>query len=317
MPQAPNRKSTPPAMQAPFDTALIRRRRTRAAGGFAGFSFLKERVAAELAERLLDANRSFALGLDIGSHRGEVAGPLLATGRLETLLHADSAEGFARTAPRPSLVMDEERLAVADGSLDFATSALALHRVNDLPGALIQIRRALRPDGLFLGALFGGETLTELRTALGEAEAEMEGGMSPRVFPFADARDLGALMQRAGFALPVVDADRHTVTYATPFALMRDLRGMGETNALAERRRVPLRRATLMRMAEIYAARFSDPSGRVRATFQVIYLAGWRPHESQQKPLRPGSAAARLADALNTVERPAGEKAPGGRPSSR
>lgn len=298
-------------MHAPFDTALIRRRRARAAAEFADFAFLKRRVADELAERLLDANRSFALGADIGSHAGEVAAPLAATGRIARLIHTDSVAAFAARAPRPALVMDEERLALADESLDFAVSALALHRVNDLPGALIQIRRALRPDGLLLAALFGGETLTELRQAFAEAEAEMEGGVSPRVAPFADARDMGALMQRAGFALPVVDADRHTVTYETPFALLRDLRGMGETNALADRRRTPLRRATLMRMAEIYAARFAEPSGRIRATFQVIYAAGWRPHESQQKPLRPGSAAARLADALGTEERPAGEKAPG------
>ncbi len=294
--------------QAPFDTALLRARRNRAAADFGGFNFLKELAANELAERLLDANRSFETGIDIGCHHGETRAPLMATGRLTTLFHSDSAVAMASHAPRPALVMDEERLAIGDETVDFAVSALALHRVNDLPGALIQIRRALRPDGLMLAALFGGETLNELRIALAEAESEIDGGMSPRVAPFADVRDVGGLLQRAGFALPVVDTDRHTVTYETPFALLRDLRGMGETNALTDRRRNPLRRAVLMRMAEIYADRFSEPSGRVRATFQIVYAAGWRPHESQQKPLRPGSAAARLADALNTDEIGTGEK---------
>ncbi len=233
------------------------------------------------------------------------------TGRLTHLIHADSSAAMARRAPRPHFVMDEEHLAIGDGQVDFIASALALHRVNDLPGALIQIRRALRPDGLFLGAMLGGETLKELRTAFAEAENEIEGGISPRVAPFADVRDMGGLMQRAGFALPVVDVDRHSVTYATPFALLRDLRGMGETNALMDRRKQPLRRATLLRMAEIYAQRFSTPEGRVHATFQIGYLSGWAPHEAQQQPLKPGSAAQRLADALNTNEIPTGEK-PGG-----
>ncbi len=190
-------------------------------------------------------------------------------------------------------------------------SALALHFVNDLPGALIQIRRALKPDGLFLAALLGGETLTELRQSFAAAESELEGGVSPRVAPFADVREMGALLQRAGFALPVTDIDRVTARYASPFALMAELRRMGATNALAERRRTPLRRATLNRMAEIYAQRFSDRDGKIRATFEIVWLSGWAPHESQQKPLRPGSAQTRLADALGVPERSAGEK-PGG-----
>ena len=180
--------------------------------------------------------------------------------------------------------------------------------MNDLPGTLIQIRRALKPDGLFLAALIGGDSLTELREAFAEAESEIEGGVSPRVAPFADVRELGALLQRAGFALPVVDSDRLTVRYQSVFALMRDLRRMGATNVLIERRRTPLRRATLQRMAEIYAQRFADPDGRVRATFEIAWLSGWVPHESQQKPLKPGSARARLADALGTKEIPTGEK---------
>ncbi len=302
---------TEPNPQTPFDSHLIRQRRARAAAGYGEFNFLKTLVAGELGERLLDSNRSFETGLDIGSHRGEVRQPLLATGKLARLIHTDSVDAMVRQAPAPRIVMDEERLAIAPSSIDFVTSALVLHRLNDLPGALIQIRQALRPDGLFVGAMFGGETLTELRAAFSEAEAQIEGGISPRVAPFADVRDMGGLMQRAGFALPVVDADRHAVTYETPFALLRDLRGMGETNALNDRRKNPLRKATLMRMAEIYSDRFGTPDGRVKATFQIVYLAGWAPHETQQKPLRPGSAAQRLANALNTEEISAGEK-PGG-----
>jgi SAM-dependent methyltransferase len=200
-------------------------------------------------------------------------------------------------------------LPFADGSLDLVVSALARHLVNDLPGTLVQIRRALKPDGLFLAALLGGETLTELRRSFAAAEAEIEGGVSPRVAPFADIRDLGGLLQRAGLALPVADADRLTVRYATPLDLMRDLRGMGATNALVERRRMPLRRATLLRMTEVYAEQFSDADGRLRATFDIVWLSGWAPHHSQQQPLKPGSAKARLADALKTIELPAGDKA--------
>jgi hypothetical protein len=186
---------------------------------------------------------------------------------------------------------------------------LSLQAVNDLPGTLIQIRRALRPDGLFVAALFCGDTLTELREAFASAESEIEGGMSPRVAPFADLRELGALMQRAGFALPVADSDKLVVRYESVFALLRDLRGMGATNVMIERRRTPLKRATLMRMAEIYQQRFADPDGRVRATFEIGWLTGWAPHESQQKPLKPGSAGRRLADALGTREISAGDKA--------
>jgi SAM-dependent methyltransferase len=209
----------------------------------------------------------------------------------------------------PAVAADEEALPFRDGSLDLVISGLALHFVNDLPGALVQVRRALKPDGLFLAALLGGGTLTELREAFAAAETETEGGVSPRIAPFADLRDLGALLQRAGFALPVTDSERVTVRYATPFGLMADLRRMGATNVLIERRRTPLRRKTLRRMTEIYAERFADPDGKVRATFEILWLSGWAPHASQQQPLRPGSAKARLADALQTKELPAGEKA--------
>ena len=197
----------------------------------------------------------------------------------------------------------------AKASLDLVVSALALQFVNDLPGVLVQVRRALKPDGLFLAALIGGDTLTELRQSFAAAESEIEGGVSPRVAPFADLRDLGALLQRAGFALPVTDIERVTVRYDSAFALMRDLRRMGATNALLDRRRTPLKRATLMRMAEIYAQRFADSDGRLRATFEIVWLSGWAPHPDQQQPLKPGSAQARLADALGTREISTGEKA--------
>ena len=215
----------------------------------------------------------------------------------------------AASAGALAVVADEEALPFRDGALDLVVSALSLQFANDLPGVLVQIRRALRADGLLLAALLGGDTLTELRQAFAEAEAEMEHGISPRVAPFADLRELGALLQRAGFALPVTDVDRVSVRYASPLALMHDLRRMGATNVLTERQRKPLRRATLMRMIEIYGERFADPDGRVRATFEIVWLSGWVPHESQQQPLRPGSAQHRLADALGTKEQPAGEKA--------
>jgi SAM-dependent methyltransferase len=246
--------------------------------------------------------RRFALAADIGTPGDTVQRALAASGKAERIVTASAAPGAGIAA-------DEETLPFADASLDLAVSALALQSVNDLPGALIQIRRALKADGLFVGALLAGDTLAELREAFARAESEIEGGISPRVAPFADLRDLGGLLQRAGFALPVADSDRLVVRYDSPFGLMRDLRAMGATNALSERRRTPLKRTTLLRMAQIYAERFSDPDGRVRATFEIAWLTGWAPHESQQKPLKPGSATRRLADALGTKEIPAGDKA--------
>jgi SAM-dependent methyltransferase len=196
-----------------------------------------------------------------------------------------------------------------DGSIDLIVSGLSLQFVNDLPGTLIQVRRALRPDGLFIAALLGGQTLTELRQALAEAESEVEGGVSPHVAPFVDVRELGALLQRAGLALPVTDIDRVTVRYDSVSALMHDLRRMGATNVLIERRRTPPRRRTLGLMTEIYSERFADADGRLRATFDVLWLSAWAPHESQQQPLKPGSAQVRLADALGSKEQSTGEKA--------
>jgi SAM-dependent methyltransferase len=279
-----------------FDPNLLRARRRRAAA-LGPATFLIDRVAEDFSDRLATVLRRFELAVDLGTPTGALRRALATSGKIDRIVAADV------------IAADEEALPFRDGSLDLVVSALALQFVNDLPGTLIQIRRALKPDGLLLAALVGGDTLTELREAFAAAEAEIEGGVSPRVAPFADLRDLGALLQRAGFALPVTDVDRLTVRYASPFALMHDLRRMGATNALVERRRRPLKRATLARMAEIYSERFADADGRIRATFEIVWLSGWAPHESQQQPLRPGSAQHRLADALGTREISAGDKA--------
>jgi len=287
-----------------FDRRLLRLRQRRAARDPA--TFLLDRVAGELGERLGAVLRRFERAVDLGTPAGALRSMLAASGKVGTVV-AVSAQ--LRRDSGLAVAADEEALPFADGSLDLVVSALALQFVNDLPGALAQIRRALKPDGLLLAALVGGASLTELRQAFAQAESEIEAGASPRVAPFADVREVGALLQRAGFALPVVDCDRLTVRYDTVFDLMRDLRRMGATNVLRERRRTPLRRATLARMAQVYAQRFADPDGRLRASFEIVWLSGWAPHESQQKPLKPGSAKQRLADALGTIERSAGDKA--------
>lgn len=289
-----------------FDRQLLRARRRRAQA-LGPATFLLDRVAEELAERLSVVLRTFERAVDLGTPTDALRRALLRTGKINTLIAADPAaitddKTFSRVAA------DEEALPFAAGSLDLVVSALALQFVNDLPGTLAQIRQALKPDGLLLAALLGGETLMELRQAFAAAESEVEGGLSPRVAPFADLRELGALLQRAGFALPVIDSDRVIVRYESAFALMHDLRRMGASNALVQRRRTPLRRATLMRMAEIYKQRFADADGRVRATFEIVWLSGWAPHASQQQPLKPGSARQRLADALGAKEISAGEK---------
>ncbi len=292
-----------------FDRAAVRRHRDRAATGLDDHDFLFREVAERLAGRLDDIRRDFPVALDLGGHGGPLAAALAGRGGIERLVQTDLSAALLGRAEGPRVAADEELLPFAAESFDLVASVLSLHWVNDLPGALVQIRRALKPDGLFLAAMLGADTLHELRQAFATAEIAEEGGASPRLSPFADIRDAGALLQRAGFALPVVDADGITVTYPDAFALMRDLRGMGETNALHERRKGFTRRATLMATAAAYAERFAGADGRVPATFQVIYLTGWAPHESQQKPLRPGAARTRLADALDTTESPAGDKA--------
>ena len=266
-----------------FDRALLRARQSRASKSGPA-AFLLDQVAEDMAERLHAVLREFKNAADVGTPGDQV----------RNVLH-QRVDQFARIE-LPDL--ESEPLPLQPDSLDLVVSALAFQFVNDLPGVLAQIRRALRPDGLLLAAIIGGETLTELRQSFAAAEAECEGGVSPRVAPFADLRDIGALLQRAGFALPVTDVDRVVVRYTDAFALMQDLRRMGATNILRERRRTPTRRATMLRMAQIYGERFADPDGRIRATFDVIWLSGWAPHQSQQQPLRPGSAKASLAEAV-------------------
>ncbi len=301
---------TPPLI---FDRLLLRARRQRGLR-LGAETFLLDQVADELAHRLHLVVRRFDLAADLGTPAAAVRTAVMRDHPIGAMIAVDpliaAAPPIAGADDPASLriAADEEALPFADGALDLVISALSLQAVNDLPGALVQIRRALRADGLFLAALFGGDTLTELRQSFAVAESELEGGVSPRIAPFADVREMGALLQRAGFALPVTDVDRITVRYASPFRLLRDLRRMGAANPLLERRRVPLRRATLMRAMEVYAERFADPDGKVRASFDIVWLSGWSPHESQQQPLRPGSANRRLADALGTTEIAAGEK---------
>jgi SAM-dependent methyltransferase len=276
---------SPPAL---FDADLLALRRGRAAR-LGPADVLHEVVAADIEERLAAVNRRFTAPAIIGP-RAALWADLLGL-------------------PKARLVADTDVLDLEAGAHDLVVHALALHWANDPVGQLVQARRALRPDGLFLGALYGGETLAELRAALTEAEVETLGGLSPRGAPMAEIRDLGGLLQRAGLALPVADSRRFDLSYADALALMRDLRAMGETNVLYDRLRRPTPRALLARAAAIYADRFGGPDGRVRATFEVIFLTGWAPAPDQPRPLRPGSAAARLADALGAVERPAGEPA--------
>jgi SAM-dependent methyltransferase len=261
-----------------FDRALLHARQGRAQA-LGEVTFLLDRVAEDMSDRLAAVMREFQAPADLWT----------------------PGEGLAGLRATQHIALDAtgaEKLPLAPDSLDLVVSALALQFVNDLPGVFAQIRRALKPDGLLLAAMIGGDSLTELRQAFAAAEAECEGGVSPRVAPFADLRDIGALLQRAGFALPVTDVDRVVVRYSSAFALMQDLRRMGATNVLIERRRAPSRRATLLRMAEIYAERFADVDGRIRATFDIIWLSGWAPHASQQQPLKPGSAKASLAEAV-------------------
>lgn len=296
--------SAPPLV---FDRKRLRQRRDRAASGYAEYSFLKTRLSSALIDRLHDISRTFTFALDLGSHTGELSRLL----RMEVadVIACDLSPAMAAAARAhvPTLVADDERLPFADNAFDLVASVLSLHAVNDLPGALIQIRRALAPDGLFIAAVFGGETLKELRSSLIAAEAEITGGASPRVSPFMDGIDAGRLLQRAGFAMPVADTDRLTVRYNSMFDLLKDLRGMGETSVLVGGAR-SLRRDVLVRAAEIYQQGHSDPDGRMRATFEIVWMSGWAPAEGQPVPKRPGSARASLAEAVGAKEIKTGEK---------
>ena len=302
-----------------FDRALLRRRRMRAVA-LGPSTFLLERVAQDLADRLATVMRHFEWAVDLGTPGDLVRRALSGTGQITSIAGVDPLMHALRMHERGeefspdtlAVAGDEEVLPLRDGALNLVVSALSLQFVNDLPGTLTQIRRALKPDGLLLAALLGGDTLTELRHAFAIAEAETEDGVSPRVIPFLDVQAAGALLQRAGFALPVTDVDRITVRYDCALALLRDLRRMGASNPMVERSRRPLRRATLKRMIDVYEERFADCDNRIRATFEIIWLSGWAPHESQQKPLAPGAAQRRLSDALGAKEISAGERAGGG-----
>lgn len=296
----------PDAMMV-FDRALVRRHRDRAAAGPNDHDFLFAETADRLMERLTMVRRPFASVLDLGSRRGVLTRMLGARTGTTTVIAADPAPAMARLSTGPAIAAEAEFLPFAEGCFDLVASNGALHWVNDLPGALVQVRRCLRPDGLFLACLFGGETLSELRRCLLEAELALTGGISPRVSPFAGLRDAAGLLQRAGFALPVADSDTLTVTYADAFALLRDLRGMGETNALLTRHRRPATRALFLEAARRYQAEYAESDGRIVATFEVLFLSGWAPAASQPQPLRPGSAARSLAEALGTCEMPAGD----------
>lgn len=283
-----------------FDRRALKQHRDRAANGLPEFEFLLHEVGEMLADRLSDIRRHFPLALDVGCHTGQIGRVLAGRGGIETLIQCDLSEQMVRRTPGLKLVADEEFLPIGDSVLDLVISNLSLHWVNDLPGALIQLRRALKADGLFLAAFFGGETLKELRQALVAAESEIKGGAGPRISPFADIRDGGALLQRAGFALPVADTDVLTVSYENPLKLMRDLRGMGEQMATHSRQKSFTGRKILLRAAEIYQEMFGDEAGRVPATFEVITLTAWAPAATQQQPARRGTAQISLADVLNS-----------------
>jgi len=267
------------------------------ARGFA--DFLLRHAAADLAERLATVKRDFVTAVDIGTPNAAFVEEIVPRAGVGQVVRLAPPGAPARSSTRVSTVVSGlEALPLATARFDLAVSGLALHLTDDLPGTLIQIRRALKPDGLFLACLAGGDTLVELRRCFAQAESELLGGLNPHILPFADLRDLGGLLQRAGFALPVTDTETLTVRYADAFALMRDLRGMGAVNVLVERGRVPMPRAVLMRCAELYQQSYSDADGRIRATFEWVWLSGWAPHESQQKPLRPGSARTSLTEVL-------------------
>ncbi len=289
-----------------FNRQTVRRHRARAAkeaaetaaasGGEDDFLFGDS--AERLCDRLSDVTRTFPLALDLGCRNGQLAKTLNGRGGIDSLVQCDLAPEMAAAAAGIRLAGDEEALPFGPQTFDLVLSNLALHWVNDLPGALLQIRRSLKPDGLFLGAMLGGGTLKELRQALSEAEIAEEGGLSPRVSPMADVRDLGGLLQRAGFALPVVDTDTITVIYSEPETLMADLRQMGETNAVAERRRGLMRGTTMAAAMALYREKFTDQDGNVPATFEILTMTGWAPDASQQQPLQPGSGETSLADVL-------------------
>lgn len=287
-----------------FDRGRVAQNRNRAAAQLDQYDFLLERAASDLISRLDDISRSFPTVLDLGSHHGLMSEALdqhSSIGQIFALERAGSLARQTRHRGIPTIQGDEETLPFKDGSFDLISSALSLHWINDLPGALIQIRKALKPDGLFLGCLFAAGTLSELRTSLIEAESSLTAGISPRLSPLAGLQDLAGLLQRSGFALPVADIDHITVRYQHPMSLLADLRGSGEQAAFASKpgqERRPLSRRMLQRTCEVYQDRFSDPDGKVRASFNIAWLSGWAPSDNQPKPLKPGSGKVSLAAAV-------------------
>lgn len=285
------------------DTNLLIARRNRWAGHARTHDFLLRRCAEDLRDRLSTVTRTFSRALVLGAYHGIVSDELKKLSAIDWLISAETADRLRQQCRGPTVSADIEWLPFQAASLDLIVSPLSLQFVNDLPGALAQVRRALKNDGLFMAAMIGGESLTELRQSWLQAEAEISDGAAPRIVPFADIRDLGALLQRAGFALPVVDTDRITVTYETPLALMNELRAMAASNPLIDRSRTPVTRSIVLRAAEVYQDNFGNPdSGRIPATFDIMWLTAWAPDASQQKPLAPGSARVRLADALGVNE---------------
>src|SRR5690606_21858433 len=262
-----------------------------------GADFLMRRMAEDLSDRLSTVERHFGRAAVMFSLTADAAQIVQESGKADNVFRVET-DGALLDDAFEGVTTNAERVPLEPESVDLAVSLLTMHEVNDLPGLLFQIRMALKPDGLFLGAMAGGGTLQELRQSLLQAEMELTGGAAPRVNPFADVRDTGALLQRAGFSLPVADVEAVTVRYDSMFELMRDLRAMGAGNALNERNRKPATRQLFIRAAEIYQERFSDPDGRIRATFNIVWMSGWAPHESQQKPLKPGSAKVSLASVL-------------------
>ncbi len=289
-------------MNAVFDRSLLRLRRDRAAADILQYDFLFREVAERLLDRLTIVRKDFPVILDLGGGHGVLSEKLRQRSGTEYVVTSDLSPAMVKQSSGPALVADEEYLPFANGSLDAVISNLALHWTNDLPGALTQVFRALKPDGLFLAAVMGGQSLKELRDSLMTAELKVTGGVSPRVSPLIDLRDMGALLQRAGFALPVVDGEIITADYSHPLKLMHDLRGMAASNAVLQRLRIPTRRAVIMEAARLYQEKYGDKAGRVPATFEIIYAIGWVPHASQQQPLQPGSAKLRLATALGAKE---------------
>lgn len=289
-------------MQPILDTTLwLARKRRALAAPVAGAEFLMARAAEDLADRLAAVQRKFDRAATLFCQTPAAADALKAGGKVGEVLRVEADAAFLDG--RPGTVAAPETVPLEPESLDLAVSLLSLQAMNDIPGMMIQIRRALKPDGLFLGAFAGAGTLAELRESLLAAETEIYGGASPRVIPFTDVRDAGALLQRAGLALPVTDVEPVTVRYDSMFALMADLRAMGETSVLVDRSRRPATRRLFARAAEIYAERFADADGRVRASFPVVWMSGWAPDASQPKPLKPGSAEVSLARILESPDR--------------